>query len=60
MKKLENLDCTNKRIIVRVDLNVPVFGDKIIDRSRILAILPTIKKLIKMEDRQLDFEGCHY
>ncbi len=51
MKKLENLDCTNKRIIVRVDLNVPVFEDKIIDRSRILAILPTINKLIKNKNK---------
>ena len=51
MKKLENLDCTNKRIIVRVDLNVPVFEDKIIDRSRMLAILPTINKLIKNKNK---------
>ena len=31
MKQLKNLDCTNKKIIVRVDLNVPVFEDKIKD-----------------------------
>ena len=31
MKELKNLDCNQKKIIVRVDLNVPVFEDKITD-----------------------------
>ena len=40
MKELRHLDCKNKKIIVRVDLNVPVFEGKITDHSRIDAILP--------------------
>ncbi len=51
MKELRNLNCTNKRIIVRVDLNVPVFNDKITDHSRIHAILPTLEKLIKNKNK---------
>ena len=47
MKELRNLNFINKRIIVRVDLNVPVFKDKITDHSRIYAILPTLEKLIQ-------------
>ena len=51
MKELKNLDCKNKKIIVRVDLNVPVFEDKIIDHSRIYSILPTLEKLIKNKNK---------
>ena len=51
MKELKNLDCNQKKIIVRVDLNVPVFEDKITDYSRIYSILPTIKKLIKNKNK---------
>ncbi len=51
MKELRNLNFINKRIIVRVDLNVPVFKDKITDHSRIYAILPTLEKLIKNKNK---------
>ena len=40
MKELRDLDCKNKKIIVRVDLNVPVLEGTITDHSRIHAILP--------------------
>ena len=51
MKELRNLNFINKRIIVRVDLNVPVFKDKITDHSRIYAILPTLEKLIQNKNK---------
>ncbi len=51
MKELRNLDCTNKRIIVRVDLNVPVIENKITDYSRIHTILPTLNKLIRNKNK---------
>ena len=51
MKELKNLDCKQKKIIVRVDLNVPVFENKITDYSRIYSILPTIEKLIKNKNK---------
>ena len=51
MKQLKNLDSTNKKIIVRADLNVPVFEDKITDHSRIHAILPTLEKLTKNKNK---------
>ena len=43
----KNLDLTDKRIIVRVDLNVPMQEEKITDKSRILKIIPIIKELTK-------------
>ena len=43
----ENLDVQNKKIILRLDLNVPL-KDKIIqDVTRITLCLPFIKKLIE-------------
>ena len=43
----ENLDIQNKRIILRLDLNVPLNEKKIQDKSRILSSLPFLKNLIK-------------
>ena len=51
MKELRDLNCKNKKIIVRVDLNVPVLEGKITDHSRIHAILPTLEKLIKNKNK---------
>ncbi len=51
MKELINSDLTNKKIILRVDLNVPVFEDKITDYSRIHSILPSLEKLIKNKNK---------
>ncbi len=37
----------NKTVILRVDLNVPIQDEKIVDSTRIKKILPTIKKLLE-------------
>jgi len=42
----ENLNINDKRIILRVDLNVPMQEGKVTDKSRINKIIPVIKKLI--------------
>ena len=46
----ENLDIQNKRIILRLDLNVPLNEKKIQDKSRILTSLPFLKNLIKKSE----------
>ena len=51
MKELRHLDCKNKKIIIRVDLNVPDLERTITDHSRIHAILPTLEKLIKNKNK---------
>ena len=45
MRKLSDINIRNKTIALRVDLNVPVDKFIVLDESRILAILPTIKYL---------------
>ena len=42
----EESNLNNKKILLRLDLNVPILGDKIADTTRIDKILPTLKFLI--------------
>jgi len=43
MRKLQDFNYQNKRIFLRVDLNVPVSENKILDDTRINKIIPTIQ-----------------
>ncbi len=42
---LDGLDVTGKRVLLRVDLNVPIHDGKITDLTRIERITPTIREL---------------
>ena len=47
----EEKNLNNKKILLRLDLNVPLNNGKIIDTTRIDKILPTLKFLIKQNSR---------
>ena len=46
-KELFKLDLTNKLLLVRVDLNLPVINGIVQDETRLQSILPTIQEIIK-------------
>jgi len=43
----ESSNLTDKRIILRLDLNVPMHQGEVTDKSRINKIIPIVKKFIK-------------
>ena len=47
MKNLNNYILNKRKVLFRADLNIPVIDGKITDDSRIEAIKPSIKKLLK-------------
>ncbi|MEK6734416.1 MAG: phosphoglycerate kinase [Pseudomonadota bacterium] len=51
MRKLKDFDLSNKKVFLRVDLNVPVQNGKILDETRINKIIPTINYLLENNAR---------
>ena len=45
-KSVDDINAKGQRVLVRCDFNVPIINGKITDENRLVAALPTIKKLI--------------
>ena len=46
-RTLSETDLSGKRVLIRVDLNVPVDGNRVTDDTRIRRILPTVEAVIE-------------
>lgn len=46
-KSLNDVDVSNKRVLIRVDLNVPMENGRVTDLTRIERVAPTIKELVQ-------------
>ena len=47
MINLSSLEIKNKNLVIRVDMNVPIAGGKVLDATRITACIPTINYALK-------------
>jgi len=46
-RTLDDVDVKNKRVVIRLDLNVPMEHGKVTDTTRIDRVVPTLKELIQ-------------
>ncbi|BBI01345.1 phosphoglycerate kinase [Buchnera aphidicola (Nipponaphis monzeni)] len=49
--KIKELNLHNKKVLIRTDLNVPIYNKKITSDARILAALPTIQYAIQQKSK---------
>src|SRR5690606_28839657 len=52
-KTLDELDLSNKRVLLRADLNVPVTDGKVTDATRIERLVPTIREIVKHDGKAI-------
>ncbi|MEO1329115.1 MAG: phosphoglycerate kinase [Pseudomonadota bacterium] len=52
-KTLDDLDLQNKRVLIRVDINVPVEGGRVTDATRIERIVPTVRDVLAKGGRPI-------
>ncbi len=52
---IKDFDCGGKRILVRVDLNVPLNGSSVSDNTRLKKIKPNIEKILRLGGKPVIF-----
>ena len=52
-RTIDDLDLSDKRVLVRVDINVPVRDGRVTDTTRMEAIRPTIRDVVAKGGRPI-------
>ncbi len=52
-KTVRDVDLAGKRVLVRVDFNVPLEGDRVTDDTRVRAAIPTLRYILDQKPRAL-------
>ena len=52
-KTIRDIDLKNRRVLVRVDFNVPLDGETVTDDTRIRAAIPTLQHILKRNPKAL-------
>ena len=47
IKRITDFNLNSKKVLVRLDLNVPFSNGKVLDQTRIISAIPTLKEILK-------------